>query len=140
LAEGTSAAAQARARHRAQLRQHALRSGIDVKAYAKSVGRVRTTVQKEVEAARVAEAVTHMGHDLSDHFRTLVEIHAAPSCYWSPVSDIGNERRDHGPASRESAARNNQIVRMRFFKLPPVLAVLLECRDPGHGTGRCGGR
>jgi hypothetical protein len=45
---------------------HALNSGMDVKAYAESVGRARTSVQNEVAAARVANAVTHVGHDLSD--------------------------------------------------------------------------
>jgi hypothetical protein len=37
---------------------HALHSGMDVKAYAESVVRARTTVQDEVKAARVADAVT----------------------------------------------------------------------------------
>jgi hypothetical protein len=49
-----------------------------------SVGRAkeRVTVQREVMAARVA-AVTNVSHDLSGHFLTLVEIHAAPEWLWS---------------------------------------------------------
>jgi protein gp37/ParB-like chromosome segregation protein Spo0J len=58
---------------------HALHSGMDVKAYAASVGRKRTTVQDEVKAARVASSVTHMRHELTPYVRHLAEIHAAPS-------------------------------------------------------------
>jgi hypothetical protein len=41
---------------------HALRSAMDVKAYAQRVGRARTSVQDEIEAARVVSSVTHMRH------------------------------------------------------------------------------
>lgn len=61
---------------------HALNSGTDVKAYAESVGRPRTTVSSEVLAAKVAASVTHMGHNLSSQFKALVEIHAAPVWLW----------------------------------------------------------
>lgn len=64
---------------------HALHSGMDVKAYAESVGRARTTIQDEVKAARVTDAVTHMRHDLTDQFRSLSEIHAAPKWLWSAL-------------------------------------------------------
>jgi len=40
---------------------HALNSGMDVKAYAASVGRARTTVHDEVYAAEVARAVPQCG-------------------------------------------------------------------------------
>ena len=59
---------------------HALKSGMDVKAYAERVGRARTTVQDEVKAARVASAVTHVRHELPH--RLLAAIHAAPSWLW----------------------------------------------------------
>lgn len=69
---------------------HALHSGMDVKAYAASVGRVRTTVQDEVKAARVAEAVTDIRHDEKPRFAQLVEIHAAPRWIWpSLVAALG---------------------------------------------------
>jgi hypothetical protein len=58
---------------------------MDVKAYAESVGRARGTVRDEVYAAEVAEAVSHVRHDLSDQFRTLVEIHAATPWLWSAL-------------------------------------------------------
>jgi hypothetical protein len=61
---------------------HALHSGMDVKAYAESIGRARKTVSNEVLAAKVADAVADMGHDLSDHFRSLTEPHAAPDWLW----------------------------------------------------------
>jgi hypothetical protein len=61
---------------------HALHSSMDVKAYAGSVGRARTTVQDEVKAARVASSVTDIRHDLWQHFAKLVEIHAAPAWLW----------------------------------------------------------
>ena len=64
----------------------ALHSGMDVKAYAESVGRARTSVWSEVLAARVADAVTHAGHDLSAHFKALVEIDAAPAGSGPPSS------------------------------------------------------
>jgi protein gp37 len=59
---------------------HALRSGMTVSAYATSVRRPRTSVQHEVEAARVAEVI-----DL-DHsqipFWCLVHIHPAKRWFW----------------------------------------------------------
>jgi ParB-like chromosome segregation protein Spo0J len=61
---------------------HALRSEMDVKAYAASVSRPRQTVDNEVRAARVATAVPDIGHDLSSRFSQLVEIHAAPEWLW----------------------------------------------------------
>jgi ParB/RepB/Spo0J family partition protein len=64
---------------------HALHSGMDVKAYAESVGRARKTVSDEVLAARVAEAVAHVRHDLSGYFRHLTEIHPAPRWLWSAL-------------------------------------------------------
>jgi len=43
---------------------------------------MRGSVHDEVKAARVAEVVSHMRHDLSSHFRALVEIYAAPQWLW----------------------------------------------------------
>jgi hypothetical protein len=49
-----------------------------------SVGRAHTTVHREVSAAEVS-SVTNVGHDLSEQFQTLVEIHAAPGWLWSAL-------------------------------------------------------
>jgi ParB-like chromosome segregation protein Spo0J len=65
--------------------RHALGSDMDVKAYAESVGRARTSVQKEVYAAKVAEGVPDIGHAISGSFSQLVEIHAAPEWLWSAL-------------------------------------------------------
>src|SRR5271169_3099416 len=54
----------------------------DVKAYAESAGRKRTTVHAEVYAAEVATAVPDIGNGLSPHFAKLVEIHAARPWLW----------------------------------------------------------
>jgi ParB-like chromosome segregation protein Spo0J len=64
--------------------RHALGSSMDVKAYAESVGRAQSTVQQETRAARVA-ADAHVGIDLSGQFKTLVEIHGAPTWLWSAL-------------------------------------------------------
>ncbi|UHC14453.1 hypothetical protein LRS73_18060 [Methylobacterium currus] len=61
---------------------HALWSGMDMKAYAESVGRPRKTVSNEVLAARVAETVARVGHDLTGRSKALVGIHAAPRWLW----------------------------------------------------------
>ena len=58
---------------------------MDVKAYVASLGRAYRTVHSEVWAAEVVEAVSHVGNDLSGHFKTLVEIHAAPEWLWSAL-------------------------------------------------------
>jgi uncharacterized protein YbjT (DUF2867 family) len=55
---------------------------MDVKAYAESVGRARSTVHSEVYAAEVAEAVPDIGND---RFAQLVEIHAAPEWLWAAL-------------------------------------------------------
>ena len=51
---------------------HALRSGMDVKAYAASVGRKQQTVSNEVCAAKVAEACPDIGAEASARFSQLV--------------------------------------------------------------------
>jgi predicted outer membrane protein len=63
---------------------HALHrpEGMDVKAYAASIGRARTTVQRETYAAAVASAVPINGHELDDFSTHMVEIHAAPAWLW----------------------------------------------------------
>lgn len=61
---------------------HALRSGMDVRAYAKACGRKENTVGNGAKAARVAETVTDIGDEVSRHFSQLVEIHAAPPWLW----------------------------------------------------------
>jgi ParB/RepB/Spo0J family partition protein len=66
---------------------HALHSGMEVKTYAESVGRARTSVQDEVKAARVADAVTNVRHELTSHFISLAVIHAAPRWLWSELVD-----------------------------------------------------
>jgi hypothetical protein len=79
---------------------HALHSGMDVKAYAASVGRARTTVHAEVYAAEVATVVPDIGNELTKHFAKLVEIHAAPQWLWpalvqwmagAPATESGKE-------------------------------------------------
>ena len=54
---------------------HALKSGMDVKAYAEKVGRPRQSVSVEVCAARVADSVPHMWHDLPPYTRHLALFH-----------------------------------------------------------------
>jgi ParB/RepB/Spo0J family partition protein len=61
---------------------HALNSGMEVTAYAESVGRARGTVRDEVYAAQVAGSVSDIRHNLSKFFGHLVEIHAAPPHLW----------------------------------------------------------
>src|ERR1700731_3700574 len=61
---------------------HALRSGMDVKAYAGSVGRKQRTVYNEAQAAEVFRCVADIGNDLSERFSQLVEIHSAPTWLW----------------------------------------------------------
>lgn len=53
---------------------HAKGSGLDQK----KAGVPRTTLQHQWHAAAVYEAVPHVGHDLSERWRHLAEIHAGP--------------------------------------------------------------
>lgn len=64
---------------------HALHSGMTERAYAESVGRPKSSVHNEIAAATVADACPHVGADLSQNFRALVEIHAAPRWLWSAL-------------------------------------------------------
>jgi hypothetical protein len=62
---------------------HAMHAGMDVKAYAASVGRKHTTVADEVYAARVIGAVnTDIRIEAADRFSQLVAIHAARPWLW----------------------------------------------------------
>lgn len=61
---------------------HALHSGMDVRGYAESVGRAKSSVSNEMLAARVAVSCPHVGTELSTYFRHLTEIHVAPAWLW----------------------------------------------------------
>lgn len=62
---------------------HALHSDLDVKAYAANVGRARGSVQNEVYAAEVTDAVRDIAHErLAEKVHHLREIHAAPFWLW----------------------------------------------------------
>jgi hypothetical protein len=52
---------------------HALRSGMDVRAYAENIGRKFTAVQRDIQAARVAAACTDIGTNTAEHFSQLVD-------------------------------------------------------------------
>lgn len=66
---------------------HALGSGLGLRAYASAVGKAATTIQHRCQAAKVADACTHMGTaDLRDRWRCLAEIHAAPSWLWPALA------------------------------------------------------
>jgi ParB-like chromosome segregation protein Spo0J len=76
---------------------HALRSGIEVKAYAGNVGRKENTVGNEVRAAKVAGSTgTDIGADLSRYFSQLVEIHAAPYWLWPSLGSALLKKRWKG--------------------------------------------
>ena len=51
---------------------HALRSGMDVHAYGETVGRKFTTVQREIQATRVAQACADIGTQATERFSQLV--------------------------------------------------------------------
>lgn len=59
---------------------HALKSGMSVRAYAEKVGRAHTSVQREMQAAKVAAACTNVGTSLDAVALSI--IHAAPSFLW----------------------------------------------------------
>lgn len=62
---------------------HALHSGIEIKAYAASIGRPHQTVYDEVYAAEVAGAVPPMRNELTKiSYKTLGAIHVAPRWLW----------------------------------------------------------
>lgn len=62
--------------------RHALASGLDVTAYAASVGRVQITVYHEVYAAEVSLAVSYVGNE---NYSQLVAVHAAPRWLWGAL-------------------------------------------------------
>ncbi|MGO9420289.1 hypothetical protein [Roseiarcus sp.] len=82
--------------------RHALRSKMDVKACAASVGRAHATVNREVMAARVAGAADF---DIEiDCFSQLVEIHAAPEWLWRALVAAAGARK---LSRRGTALANN---------------------------------
>ena len=63
--------------------KHAAESGMDLKAYAEWAGKDRSTLARKVMAWRVL-AVCHVAHtEVSECWRNLAEIHAAPEWLWS---------------------------------------------------------
>jgi ParB family chromosome partitioning protein len=63
--------------------RHALRSGMEIKAYAARIGRPHQTVYDEVYAAEVAEAIPHMRNELANvAYKTLGAIRVAPRWLW----------------------------------------------------------
>ena len=65
--------------------KHAAESGMDLKAYAERAGKDRSTLARKVMAWRVL-AVCHVAHtEVSECWRNLAEIHAAPEWLWSAL-------------------------------------------------------
>ena len=65
--------------------KHAAESGMDLKAYAERAGKDRSTLARKVMAWRVL-AVCHVAHtEVSECWRNLAEIHAAPQWLWSAL-------------------------------------------------------
>lgn len=106
---------------------HALRSGMDVKAYAESVGRAkqRRNVHNEVMAARVAKFVEDVFHDLSKYFSQLVEIHAAPGWLWSALVVAMTEE---GWTVEQTRTR---VVRVKDLPEPPFWLDIAEALISG---------
>jgi ParB/RepB/Spo0J family partition protein len=66
---------------------HALLSGMEIKAYAVSVGRPHQTVYDEFYAAEVAEAVPHVRNELADaSYKAVAAIHVAPRWLWPALA------------------------------------------------------
>jgi ParB/RepB/Spo0J family partition protein len=61
---------------------HAIKSGLDTKAYAEAVHEDRLKVQRRVMAARVAAVFNSEHAALAERWFQLVEIHAAASWLW----------------------------------------------------------
>jgi hypothetical protein len=103
--------------------RHALRSSMDVKAYAESVGRERPSVQTEVEAAGVADAVMNVHHDLDLNARWLQlrAIHAAPEWLWSGAGlrrrAIWPTRVGNPPAAAAGRPDDRYFIRRALNKL-----------------------
>jgi hypothetical protein len=66
---------------------HAVKSGLDIKAYAAAAQVDRLKVQRRVMAARVAAVFTGEHAALVDRWFHLVEIHAAASWLWPALVD-----------------------------------------------------
>jgi protein gp37/ParB-like chromosome segregation protein Spo0J len=84
---------------------HALNCGLDVRAYAKSIGRKRTTVNDEVSAAEVAQAVPDIRHDLLPYYSQLVVIHTTRPWVWPALAREMLRRRLTVGATRPVVAR-----------------------------------
>ena len=71
--------------------KHAAESGMDLKAYAERAGKDRSTLARKVMAWRVL-AVCHVAHtEVSECWRNLAEIHAAPQWRVLHVSNVSHE-------------------------------------------------
>jgi hypothetical protein len=89
---------------------HALHSELDGKSYAASVGRPQQSVAREISAARVAEAVPHMGYDLSERVRHIAEIHAAPGWLWPALVAAMLGKGWNVEATRAAVARLKDVT------------------------------
>ena len=103
---------------------HALHSGMTERAYAESIGRPAASIHKEKAAAEVAAACFHVEADLSEHFRSLSEIHASPRWLWSAlVAKMVEEGMtvEATPEDRGGSRRGGRLViGRRSFALPSV--------------------
>jgi hypothetical protein len=88
---------------------HALHSGQDGKSYAEKVGRARGTVRNEIYAARVAAAVSDVGH-ATERFAQLVEIHAAPGWLWPALVAAMLGKGWNVEATRAAVARLKDVT------------------------------
>ena len=73
--------------HALEVGLHALRSGLEPKAYAEAVGQPRTSIQTRYNAARVASETDIGLASWKDRWSHLAEVHAAPRWLWAAVVD-----------------------------------------------------
>jgi hypothetical protein len=101
--------------HPLEVGLHALRSGLEPKAYSEAVGKPRTSIQTKVSAARVAsETHVSLTDDVMDRWRHLAEIHAAPPWIWHALVDaMLSTKKKPGGKSCQPGAQLLVMVQMR---------------------------
>ena len=90
--------------------KHAAESGMDLKAYAERAGKARTTLADKLKAWRVL-SVTHVRHeDITDSWRNLAEIHAAPKWLWAALVEKMIEDAWTVQTTREKVGKVKDVI------------------------------
>jgi hypothetical protein len=124
--------------HPLEVGLHALQSGLSVPEYARRAGLTkdgeRRYLQQKTDAAHVVRCTGACAPDVTDRWRHLAEIHAAPPWLWSALVEAMLPNKDDQKGWTVEATQK-QVGRFAKLQAPPEWVDATEFAESGNPGG-----